>query len=273
MIAVLVIVLLAAMIAVFPVAHARDPAGRSLPGRCTRNPRHKVTHRQASSLVPARADGAHCAISQKDTPMKLLRPAMQRRLVLAAPALLLLPAAAQVPPTPAQMEGPYYPRAIPADADADLRVVAGQPRAARGQLLLLEGTVRGRDGTPLAGTRVQIWQADASGIYLHPGDARVAERDPGFQGFGSTVADNAGRYAFRTIRPGLYPGRTPHIHLRATSADGRRDLTTQAYFPDSPQNGRDFLLRMLSAENRERLIMTLAATDEGQRARFDIVLG
>lgn len=205
--------------------------------------------------------------------MNLLRPAMRRRLVLAAPALLVLPAAADIPRTPAQMEGPYYPRAIPADADADLRSVAGQPRAARGQPLLFEGTVRGRDGAPLAGARVQIWQADADGIYLHPGDSRLSERDPGFQGFGATVADNAGRYAFRTIRPGLYPGRTPHIHVRATSPDGRRELTTQAYFPDSPQNGGDFLLRMLSAENRALLMMAVTATDEGQRARFDIVLG
>jgi protocatechuate 3,4-dioxygenase beta subunit len=205
--------------------------------------------------------------------MNLFRPAMQRRILLAAPALLVLPAAAQLPPTPAQIEGPYYPEAIPADADADLRSVAGQPRAARGQPLLLEGTVRGRDGAPLAGARVQIWQADENGIYLHPGQPRLSERDQGFQGFGATVSDNAGRYAFRTIRPGLYPGRTRHIHVRATSPDGRRELTTQAYFPDSPQNGRDILLRMLSAENRALLMMAVDTTDEGQRARFDIVLG
>ena len=66
-----------------------------------------------------------------------------RRLILAAPALLVRPAAAQVPLTPAQMEGPYFPRAIPADADADLMRVAGQPRMARGQPLRFEGVVRG----------------------------------------------------------------------------------------------------------------------------------
>ncbi|MCX7374722.1 MAG: protocatechuate 3,4-dioxygenase [Alphaproteobacteria bacterium] len=196
-----------------------------------------------------------------------------RRLILAAPALLLGPAAAQVPLTPAQMEGPYFPRAIPADADADLMRVAGQPRMARGQPLRFEGVVRGRDGAPLAGVRVQIWQADADGIYLHPADPRLSARDTGFQGYGSTITDNAGRYAFRTIRPGLYPGRTPHIHMRTTSADGRLDLTTQAYFPESPQNERDFLLRNLSAERRALLMMTLSPTDDGQLARFDIVLG
>lgn len=198
---------------------------------------------------------------------------MPRRLILAAPVLLIRPAAAQAPLTPAQMEGPYFPTSIPADADADLIRVAGQARPARGQPLRFEGVIRGRDGAPLPGTRVQIWQADAEGIYLHPRDPRQAERDPGFQGYGATITDHAGRYAFRTIRPGLYPGRTPHIHLRATSADGRLDLTTQAYLPTSPENARDFLLRRLSAEQRAMLMMTLTATDDGQHARFDIVLG
>lgn len=202
--------------------------------------------------------------------MKLILP---RRLFLAAPAVVTLPAAAQIARTPAQMEGPYYPRAIPADADDDLLRVAGQARAARGQTLLLGGVVRGRDGAPMAGARVQIWQADAAGIYLHPRDARFAERDPGFQGYGATRTTEAGAYAFRTIRPGLYPGRTPHIHMRVTSPDGRVELTTQAYFPDSPGNDRDFLLRSLSGADRALLMVTLTPADDGARARFDIVLG
>jgi protocatechuate 3,4-dioxygenase beta subunit len=60
----------------------------------------------------------------------------------------------------------------------------------------------------------------------------VAQRDAGFQGFGRAVADGQGRYAFRTIRPGLYPGRTPHIHLRVRPAAADAALTTQLYFPD-----------------------------------------
>jgi protocatechuate 3,4-dioxygenase, beta subunit len=202
--------------------------------------------------------------------MTLILP---RRLILAAPAIMTLPAAAQIARTPAQMEGPYYPRAIPADADDDLLRVAGQPREARGQVLLLGGTVRGRDGAPMAGARVQIWQADAAGIYLHPGDARFGERDPGFQGYGATRTTEAGGYAFRTIRPGLYPGRTPHIHMRVTSPDGRLELTTQAYFPDSSGNDRDILLRSLGAAERALLMVELTPMDAGARARFNIVLG
>jgi protocatechuate 3,4-dioxygenase beta subunit len=204
--------------------------------------------------------------------MPLAMPAIHRRLLLLGPALLPLPAAAQAPRTPAQTEGPYYPRAIPADADADLVRVAGQSTTARGKPLLLTGLVRGPDGAALPGARVEIWQADDAGIYLHPRDPRLAERDTGFQGYGRAVADGAGRYAFRTIRPGLYPGRTPHIHLRAQPASGAAALTTQVYFPDEPGNAQDGLFRRVAPESRALLLARLTATDAGQRAEFDIFL-
>jgi protocatechuate 3,4-dioxygenase beta subunit len=208
--------------------------------------------------------------------MILARPALHRRALLAVPALAALPAAVpalgQPLRTPAQTEGPYYPRAIPADADADLLRVAGQGAPARGVPLLLAGVVRGPDGAALAGARVEIWQADVQGIYLHPRDPRQAERDAGFQGYGRAVADGAGRYAFRTIRPGLYPGRTRHIHLRAQSASGEGALTTQVYFPDEPANETDGLLRRLPAAARALLIARVTPMDGGQRAEFDIFL-
>ncbi len=199
-----------------------------------------------------------------------MRLIMPRRALLAAPALLALPAAAQAPATPAQMEGPYYPRTIPADADADLLRVAGQAAPARGTPMLLEGFVRGPDGAALPGARVEIWQADDQGIYLHPRDPRLAERDAGFQGYGRAMADGAGRYAFRTIRPGLYPGRTRHIHLRAAHPGG--ELTTQVYFPDEPRNEADMLLRRLAPAQRAMLVARVSPADGGLRAAFDIVL-
>lgn len=202
-------------------------------------------------------------------------PILPRRgLILLAPALLLRPgeAGAELPRTPAQMEGPYYPRGIPADADADLRQVAGAASPARGRPLLLEGLVRGADGAALPGAVVEIWQADHEGIYLHPREARLAQRDGGFQGYGRTRADGAGRYAFRTIRPGLYPGRTRHIHLRAHPPGGGPALTTQVYFPDEPGNARDGLLRRLPAESRALLLARLSPTDEGESAAFDVIL-
>lgn len=205
--------------------------------------------------------------------MTLPTPAIHRRLLLAAgPALLAFPARAQGLRTPSQMEGPYYPRAIPADADADLVRVPGQATQARGVPLLLEGLARAADGSALPGARVEIWQADDQGIYLHPGDSRLAQRDAGFQGFGRAVADGAGRYAFRTILPGLYPGRTRHIHLRAQPAQGGSALTTQVYFPDEPRNASDGLLRRLSADSRALLTVRMTPVDGGFRGEFDIYL-
>jgi protocatechuate 3,4-dioxygenase beta subunit len=204
------------------------------------------------------------------TPLAI--PPIHRRLLLLAPALLPKGAAAQALRTPSQTEGPYYPRAIPADADADLVRVAGQSAGARGRPLLLTGLVRGPDGGALPGARVEIWQADDAGIYLHPRDPRLAERDAGFQGYGRALADGAGRYAFRTIRPGLYPGRTPHIHLRAQPASGGAALTTQVYFPDEPRNAQDGLFRRVPPESRALLLARLSPMDSGMRAEFDIVV-
>ena len=47
---------------------------------------------------------------------------------------------------------------------------------------------------------------------------------------------------FRTLKPVAYPGRTPHIHLKVATADGRR-LTTQFYVAGDPLNERDFVYR------------------------------
>ena len=75
---------------------------------------------------------------------------------------------------------------------------------------------------------VEIWQCDANGIYNHPGDSGQRRRDAAFQGYGRTKVDAGGRYAFRTIRPVAYPGRTPHIHFKV-HAPGVGRLTTQMY--------------------------------------------
>ena len=87
---------------------------------------------------------------------------------------------------------------------------------------------------PLSGARIDIWHADSDGRYSGyrgQGDAGVSTRNATFlRGTQVTGADGAAR--FRTIYPGWYPGRTPHVHLKAI-LDGRDVLTTQVYFPDA----------------------------------------
>jgi len=152
------------------------------------------------------------------------------------------PEALPLAATPSQGEGPYYPVDKLDDQDSDLVTVTGLEEHAAGNVLLLTGELLRTDGTPIAGGVIDIWQTDANGIYLHPGDPGVADRDPFFQGSGEAVADAGGAWAFRTIDPGYYEPLPRHIHVKVW-VDGSVLLTTQIYFTDDPQAaGLDELL-------------------------------
>jgi protocatechuate 3,4-dioxygenase beta subunit len=196
---------------------------------------------------------------------------------LAAGAGTLLPApvSAALVPTPRQSAGPFYPLRLPLDSDADLVTVAGRGRPAAGVVAHVFGRVLDRDGRPLSGARVEIWQCDAFGRYHHPQD-RGGGADPNFQGYGHATVGDDGAFRFRTIKPVPYPGRAPHIHF-AVSGRGIERLTTQMYVAGEPLNDHDFLLnRVRDAGARARLIVQLEpAPDIEPRAlagRFDIVL-
>lgn len=171
--------------------------------------------------------------------------------------------------TPAQTEGPFYPLQLPADSDADL-LAQGERRYRGGEPLALTGRVSDLDGRPLSGAQVEIWQCDAEGHYHHPGDGGRA--DPDFQGFGRVTVDADGRYAFRTLRPVPYSGRTPHIHVKLRLS-GRALLTTQLYVEGDPGNMRDGLWRSLrDAADRAALTRRFERAGEGWRSDFPIVV-
>jgi protocatechuate 3,4-dioxygenase beta subunit len=172
------------------------------------------------------------------------------------------------PPTPRMTEGPFYPRSFPPDVDGDLTRVAGRAGTARGTILEVSGRVLDRSGRPRAGSRVEIWQCDAQGHYHHVGESGPADLD--FQGFGAVQADAGGRYAFRTLRPAPYPGRTPHIHFTVAEG-GRRRLTSQMFIEGDPGNARDFLYRHLG-DSARLVTMKLASAGNGLAGVLDIVL-
>jgi protocatechuate 3,4-dioxygenase beta subunit len=94
------------------------------------------------------------------------------------------------------------------------------------------GRVLNGDGAPVAGARVEIWQANTHGRYTHPYDTNAAPLDPNFEGYGVQVTDAEGRYRFKTIKPGAYPvtedwSRPPHIHFDVTGRVGR--MVSQMY--------------------------------------------
>jgi protocatechuate 3,4-dioxygenase beta subunit len=172
-------------------------------------------------------------------------------------------------PAPRMTEGPFYPTSLPADSDADLTRVSGHARAAEGTPLAVTGRVVDRAGRPRTNARVEIWQCDAFGQYHHVGEP-AGSGDPDFQGFGAVATDADGRYAFKTIKPVPYPGRTPHIHFTVVER-GKRRLTSQMFIEGEAGNERDFLYRGLGAEAK-LVTMRLAGDSKGFTAMLDIVL-
>lgn len=150
-------------------------------------------------------------------------------------------------PTHEQTEGPYFKASSPE------RTSLLEPEM-RGRRLVVTGVVRGTDCTPIPRTRLDFWQADAGGRY----------DNAGFRLRGHQFTDAEGRYRLETILPGVYPGRTRHIHVKVQAAS-RPVLTTQMYFPGEPINARDGLFD-------PALVVALADAADGVSARFDFVL-
>lgn len=178
--------------------------------------------------------------------------------------------------TPAVALGPFYPDRLPAEQDADLTVVAGRAGRASGQVLYLSGRVLDVRGKPLPGARLELWQANAHGRYIHSGDGNASgPLDPNFQGYASLRADAEGRYRIKTIKPAPYGGRTPHLHFIVGT--GGTQLTTQMFFEGEALNQRDGLYRALSREERRaatgRWVDRLRDMEAGAvAADWDIVL-
>ncbi len=183
--------------------------------------------------------------------------------------------AADLLPTPAQTEGPFYPDHLPLDQDNDLVLVQGRMDPAKGTITHLHGRILGPDGKPVRGAVIEIWQCDANGIYIHSRGGDRAKQDAGFQGFGRFQVGDDGAYRFRTIRPVAYPGRTPHIHVKIRQGESEL-LTTQCYVNGDPGNERDGILRSIRDEAARRAVLTdftAIPNSTELTANFDIVLG
>jgi protocatechuate 3,4-dioxygenase beta subunit len=101
---------------------------------------------------------------------------------------------------------------------------------------------------------VDLWQTDSAGAY----------DNAGFRLRGNQLTAANGSFAFETVVPGLYPGRTRHLHVKI-AAPGRPVLTTQLYFPGEPGNATD---RIFDAS----LVMTVARSQGVKVGTFTFVL-
>lgn len=178
--------------------------------------------------------------------------------------------------TPEQTLGPYYPDRMPLDRDNDLLILNGNITPAVGTVSWISGRILSRAGSPVRGALVEIWQADENGAYIHSASP-VRNRDTNFQGYGRFLTGSGGAYLFRTVKPGLYPGRTRHVHF-AVTAPGQPRFVTQLYIEGEAFNGTDGVLRgITNAAQRASVVVPWNAVD-GSRigelaARFDVVLG
>ena len=150
-------------------------------------------------------------------------------------------------PTEPAIEGPFFKPRSPVRADLV------EP-ATRGRIYQLEGLVLTRHCRPVAGVLLDLWHADENGDY----------DDSGFRYRGHLFSDAQGRYRFRTILPGLYPGRTRHYHLKV-QAPRQGILTTQLYFPNEPRNRIDEFFS-------PQLLMHISQSSALTSARFDFIL-
>jgi protocatechuate 3,4-dioxygenase beta subunit len=149
--------------------------------------------------------------------------------------------------TPAQTEGPFFTPNSPE------RTSLREPGIA-GEQMTVSGLVLSTACRPVSGALLDFWQADDAGEY----------DNSGFRLRGHQFAANDGTFRLETITPGLYTGRTRHIHVKV-QAPGQPALTTQLYFPDEPSNGQDGIFD-------RALLMEVAAGAGGKQATFNFVL-
>jgi protocatechuate 3,4-dioxygenase alpha subunit len=145
----------------------------------------------------------------------------------------------------------------------------------RGERIVVKGRVLDGTGTPLKDVLVEIWQADAAGLYPSPSETR-GSADPNFTGWGRSAADaETAEFRFETIKPGRVPfpdGRlqAPHISLWIVARGINLGLNTRLYFDDETEaNASDPVLKRI--EHRSR-VPTLIARREGNTFTLDIHL-
>ncbi len=95
--------------------------------------------------------------------------------------------------TPSTVIGPFH-----IDDSPELPMGADLAEGLAGETCFLVGTVRGMDGKPVEGAKLDIWQADADGLY----ESQLGAEEPTLRAIFHTGAD--GKYAIRTIAPPGY---------------------------------------------------------------------
>lgn len=173
--------------------------------------------------------------------------------------------------TPSQTVGPFFHFGL----KFDNVLVDDQTR---GQRILLTGRVLDGDSQPVPDAMIEIWQPDAQGIFNSPADLRHEHVDPHFRGAGRTETRPAGKFTFKTIKPGRVPWtdhqeQSPHINVRLFARGMLLHVNTRIYFSDEVSNATDPVLALIDdPARRQTLIAQLEHSDDLPAYHIDIVL-
>ncbi len=187
--------------------------------------------------------------------------------------------------SPSQTAGPYVHIGLAPGAagfeifETELGTDIAGPNAA-GERITVEGTVFDGTGAPLKDVLIEVWQANAAGIYAHPADKRSGEVEDGFRGWGRIISDfSTGLFSFETVKPGVVAGRNgrpmaPHLNLWIVARGINIGLNTRMYFGDETEaNAKDPVLNLIEQEiRRPTLLAAREERDGGVVYRFDIRL-
>jgi len=196
---------------------------------------------------------------------------------LAVPGVL----AEELVVTPRQTPGPFYPEKLPLDTDNDLVVINNSLTSGVGEITHLTGRILDKSGSPIRNAMVEIWQVDATGVYIHHDSPNRDRYDNNFQGFGKFLTGSKGEYYFRTIKPVAYTDRTihrtPHIHM-SVNVKGEKLLTTQCYIKGDKMNAEDRILQSIRDKKaRDSTIIPFKKIPGSKvselAAHFEVVMG
>lgn len=185
--------------------------------------------------------------------------------------------------TPSQTAGPYVhiglaPGAAGFDIyDQELGWDIAGPNA-EGQRIRVEGLVIDGIGSPVKDVLLEVWQANAAGIFAHPESAGDVEE--GFRGWGRVITDfETGEWGFDTVKPGRVATAqglgAPHLTLWIVARGINIGLNTRIYFEDEAEaNAEDPIINMIEWEKRRAtLIAKRAGEKDGVPVyRFDVRL-
>jgi protocatechuate 3,4-dioxygenase alpha subunit len=163
--------------------------------------------------------------------------------------------------TPSQTVGPYFKYGLTPSGEYAWNDAFSNNLVTpdvSGERIRVEGRVFDGDGQPVPDAMLEIWQADAQGRFSDPQDSRALP-NTSFRGFGRVGTNDAGGYAFDTIKPGQVPDpdgkpQAPHLVLAVFARGMLRHLYTRIYFDGEAANAADPVLALVPADRRATLI-------------------